>query len=234
MKSEIAVNIEKVEERINNACIRSGRKRGDISLLAVTKLHPIEKAEEAWKNGLRLFGESRVQEGVEKFNTFRSGHERDKNDLSYLHLIGTLQRNKAKIASSFFDCIQSVDRVTLIDELGGLTADRQTPLLILLEYHTGEKSKAGFPSLDELYRGAEKALSWPGLRLAGLMTMAPLTSDENLIRSSFRSLVKAQTELEKKFREASWACLSMGMSGDFEIAIEEGSTMLRLGSAIFS
>jgi uncharacterized pyridoxal phosphate-containing UPF0001 family protein len=101
-----------------------------------------------------------------------------------------------------------------------------------LEFHTGEESKAGFPDLDGLFRGAEKALSWPGLKPAGLMTMAPFTADKEAVRSSFRALAKAQGELEKRFG-GYWSCLSMGMTGDFEIAIEEGSTLIRIGTAIF-
>jgi uncharacterized pyridoxal phosphate-containing UPF0001 family protein len=104
--------------------------------------------------------------------------------------------------------------------------------MILLELHTGEESKAGFPGLDSLFRGAEKALSLPGLKPAGLMTMAPFTADTGAVRASFRALVKAQGELEKRFGPV-WSCLSMGMTGDFETAIEEGSTLIRIGTAIF-
>ena len=110
--------------------------------------------------------------------------------------------------------------------------------MILLEYHTGEETKAGFPSREDLFRAAEKVLSFPGLYPAGLMTMAPYTDDKAAIRASFRELAADRDELEKRFplgasSQGSWSCLSMGMTNDFEIAIEEGSTMIRIGTAIF-
>jgi len=221
-----------IEEKIDAACRRAGRNRGDIQLLGVSKFHPRELVEEAWEGGLRLFGENRVQEAVEKFTPLRVEHP----DLA-IHLIGTLQRNKAKVGAAFFDCIESVDRDSLLDDLGRCCQGRKTPLPILLEYHTGESSKAGYPDEDSLCRGAEKALSLPGLRLAGLMTLAPFGVAEEEVRASFRALRKARDRLRAGFPDqegrVSWDCLSMGMSGDFEIAIEEGSTLVRIGTAIF-
>ena len=235
MTNEINARLERLEERIEAACGRSGRKRQDIRLMAVTKFQPPEILEAAWNAGVRLFGESRVQEGTEKFSPFRETHCNFE-----LHLIGSLQRNKAKKAAAFFDCIQSVDRMELIDCLGGLTMGRESPLMILLEYHTGEETKAGFESAESLYAAAEKALSYPGLNPAGLMTMAPLNGDTKAVRSSFSKLAALRDELEKRFpggsagiHSARWSCLSMGMTGDFETAIEEGATLIRIGTAIF-
>jgi pyridoxal phosphate enzyme (YggS family) len=196
--------------------------------MGVSKFHEFSEIEEAWNGGIRLFGESRVQEAVEKFTGFKTslaGAE--------LHMIGSLQRNKAKTAVSLFDCIQSVDRDSLVTELGSLTSDRDSPLTILLELHTGESSKAGFLEEDHLFRAVEHVLSYPGLALGGLMTMAPYTGDEALIRAAFRSLVSVRNKLEARFPEGDWSGLSMGMSNDFEIAIEEGSTLIRIGTAIF-
>jgi pyridoxal phosphate enzyme (YggS family) len=233
--NDIAGALARLEDRIAAACLRCGRKREEVALMGVSKFHPLEAVEEARKAGLSLFGENRVKEGMEKFAAFREKHPEDPVEL---HLIGSLQRNKAKSAASFFDCLQSVDRESLIDELGRLCSPedlilkREKPLMILLELHTGEESKAGFPGLDGLFRGAEKALSWPGLKPAGLMTMAPFTADTGAIRASFRALAKARGELEKRFGPI-WSCLSMGMTGDFETAIEEGSTLIRIGTAIF-
>ena len=236
----IAGKIEELEERITAACLRSGRKRGDIEVMGVTKFQSLKAAEEALKAGIRLFGESRVQEAVEKFSPhdnispsgiFSTPETRKKGGIE-LHLIGPLQRNKAKKAAGFFDCIQSADRDSLIEELGLLTRGREKPLMILLEVLTGEENKAGFRSRDELYRAAERALSFPGIKPAGLMTIAPNTRDEALLRRAFRELHRAREELKKRFL-GDWPCLSMGMTGDFEIAIEEGSTMIRIGSAIF-
>ena len=236
----VAANVTSIEERIEAACQRSGRKREEIRLMGVTKFHGLDAVDAAWKAGIKLFGENRIQEAIGKFQKFREIHSGDNS--TELHLIGSLQRNKAKKASAFFDCIQSVDRDSLVEELGVLTAGREYPLMVLLEYHTGEESKAGFPDRDSLFRAAEKLLSFTGLRPAGLMTMAPFTSDEGLIRRSFRELVAARDELEKRFpgrlqngnnSGKYWDCLSMGMSNDFEAAIEEGSTLIRIGTAIF-
>ena len=236
---DIAARLEFLEERIEAACRRSGRKRSEIKLMAVTKFHPLESVEAAYGAGIRLFGENRVQEGREKFSKFWEKRPRDGSIANgvgvKLHLIGSLQRNKAKAAAAFFDCIQSVDRDSLIDELGNLTTEREYPLMVMLEYHTGEETKAGFPDMDSLFRAAERTLSFPGLRPVGLMTMAPFTGDETAIRASFRKLFSAKHELEKRFSDGNrrWSCLSMGMTGDFEIAIEEGSTLIRMGTAIF-
>jgi pyridoxal phosphate enzyme (YggS family) len=242
----IAGNIAIIEERIQKACDLSGRKRGDVTFMGVSKFISIDMVNEAFCAGIRCFGESRVKEGIEKFDSFRKEHPEVE-----VHLIGSLQRNKAKTAAGFFDCIQSVDREELIIELekfAGLkyplpcgelsqTPDKISGLEVLLELHTGEESKSGFADFDSLFRAAEMVIGSKCLKAAGLMTMAPFTKDEELIRGSFRKLVKAQDELEKRFpsdkNAENWGCLSMGMSNDFEIAVEEGSTMLRIGSLVF-
>jgi pyridoxal phosphate enzyme (YggS family) len=225
----IAENVAKIEERIQKACDIGGRKRGEITLMGVSKFAPIGRVEEAFRAGIRCFGESRVKEGAKKFEAFRKNHPDAR-----LHLIGSLQRNKAKSAAFFFDCIQSVDREAIAGELAKHTGMREKPLEVLLELHTGEDSKSGFNGLDDLFKAAELVLESAGLRPGGLMTMAPFTKDEGEIRSSFRQLARAQSELIRRFPPVeNWACLSMGMSNDFEIAVEEGSTMLRIGSSIF-
>jgi pyridoxal phosphate enzyme (YggS family) len=229
----VAENLLLIEERIQNACRRSGRKREEIRLLGVTKFHGLRAVEEAWQEGLRLFGENRVQEAAGKFAGFK-----DRHNGAEVHMIGSLQRNKAKLAVSLFDCIQSVDRDSLIRELGKISAGEGRSLALLLELHTGEESKSGFPGEESLFRAAEAVLSCPNLRIQGLMTMAPFTGDEGLIRASFRRLVKARNALEARFpggreKRCAWDCLSMGMTNDFEIAVEEGSTLLRIGTGIF-
>ena len=237
MYADVARKLELLEEKIDAACRRSGRKREEIKLMGVTKSHPLEAVKAAWDAGIRLFGESRVQEGREKFAQFRETCNWKEG--AELHLIGSLQRNKAKTAAAFFDCIQSLDRDSLISELGALCAGRGKPLAVLLEYHTGEETKAGFPDQESLFKAAEKVLSFSGLKPMGLMTMAPFTTDTGVIRASFKKLNRARDELEKRFPAgnnsgSNWACLSMGMTNDFEIAIEEGSTIIRIGTAIFS
>ncbi|MDR2596495.1 MAG: YggS family pyridoxal phosphate-dependent enzyme [Treponema sp.] len=225
----IAENIAKIEEKIQKACAFTGRKRNEITLMGVSKFVPLCMVEEALRAGISCFGESRVKEGINKFELLRNSVPEVR-----LHLIGSLQRNKAKNAALFFDCIQSVDREQIIAELARFAGQREKPLEILLELHTGEETKRGFADFDDLFRAVEMLMNAGTLKPRGLMTMAPFTEDKNLIRSSFRQLVKAQNELEKRFPPAeNWNCLSMGMSNDFETAIEEGSSMLRIGSLIF-
>jgi len=223
----VAGNIEELEERIQKTCDNARRKRDEITLMGVSKFVPVTLIDEAYSHGIRCFGESRVKEAEEKLGAFKNTHSDAR-----LHLIGSLQRNKAKQAALFFDCIQSADRDEIIVELAKHSPQRNEPLEIMLELHTGEETKSGFQSVDALFKAAELVLGSEKLKLTGLMTMAPFTNDTALIRSSFRQLVKARDELEKRFPK-NVLCLSMGMSNDFEIAIEEGSTLLRIGSAIF-
>jgi pyridoxal phosphate enzyme (YggS family) len=224
----IADAVARIRERMAAACERAGRKPEEVRLMGVSKFHSRERVEEAWNAGLTLFGENRVREASGKFEGFIPGHPG-----AELHLIGSLQRNKTKAAVSLFDCIESVDRDELIVSLGQLSALRDIPLSVLFELNTGEVSKSGYPDEDSLFRAAETALTYPGLRIKGLMAMAPLTDDTALIRRTFRSLVKVRDRLQSAFPESGWSCLSMGMSGDYEIAIEEGSTLIRIGTAIF-
>jgi len=234
----IAGNIAKIEERLIRSLDRAGRKRDEITLMGVSKFVPSGLIEQAFDAGIRCFGESRVKEAVEKLSNFRDNHSDAR-----IHFIGSLQRNKAKQAALFFDCIQSIDREELVLELEKHSVNRgefnneprERRLDVLLELHTGEETKNGFTDLDSLLKAAELVLKSETLKPAGLMTMAPFTADTNLIRESFRRLVKAQREIVKRFsHEENWACLSMGMSNDFEIAVEEGSTLLRIGGAIFN
>ncbi|MDR2634046.1 MAG: YggS family pyridoxal phosphate-dependent enzyme [Treponema sp.] len=220
--------LARIRERIQEACIRCGRSPAEIQLMGVSKFHGPQEIEAAWQAGVRLFGESRVQEALEKFTPFKQRHPETE-----LHLIGSLQRNKVKSALSLFEVIQSVDREALIGELGAWTNKQDRPLGILLELHTGEESKSGFPDAEHLCRATEQILSYPRLLLRGLMTMAPYTDDRARIRASFRSLVSARDTLASRFPSGDWSCLSMGMSQDFEIAIEEGSTLIRIGTALF-
>jgi uncharacterized pyridoxal phosphate-containing UPF0001 family protein len=157
--------------------------------------------------------------------------------------LGPLQRNKVKSALGLFQCVQSVDRNDLIRELAKRmnavaeapdSADNPArPLELLLELHTGEESKTGYPDADSLCPAVEEALAFPLLKIRGLMTMAPYTQDPKPIRRSFRGLIAAQKILSLRFPDQDWSVLSMGMTNDFEIAVEEGATLLRIGTAIF-
>ncbi|MDR3302470.1 MAG: YggS family pyridoxal phosphate-dependent enzyme [Spirochaetaceae bacterium] len=225
----IADNITRIEDELREACVRAGRDRAELRLMAVSKFHPRAAVDEALRAGLRLFGESRVQEALEKFEAYRTASPEG----TELHFIGSLQRNKVKIAAHFFDCIESIDRDALIDELGAFCAEREKPLRVLLELNSGEDSKSGYRGIDALLRAAEKIMAHKGLLLAGLMTMAPFSDDENLIRPAFRNVVNAQRAIEDRFSPSRLSILSMGMSNDFKIAIEEGSTLVRIGTALF-
>jgi pyridoxal phosphate enzyme (YggS family) len=223
----IGERIGEIRERIEKACIRSGRRPEDIRLMAVSKFHRAEEVSEALVAGISLFGENRVQEAQDKFPALKKIHTNID-----LHMIGSLQRNKAKAALSVFDGIQSLDRDELITTLGALCAGRDNPLPVMLEMHTGEESKSGYPDVDSLSKAAEKIFSFSGLRLSGLMTMAPFTKDQMIIRQSFKTLARTADTLTKRF-PGTELCLSMGMTNDFETAVEEGSTLVRIGTAIF-
>jgi len=224
----IADALEKTREKIEAACRRSGRKIEDVNLMAVSKFQPRTAIDAAIQAGLDLFGESRVQEASGKFPLKTSGARPYR-----VHLIGSLQRNKVRASLDLFDCIQSVDRPELLIELEKRAESGAVPLDILLELHCGEESKAGFPNLDALLNAIDLALSLQSVRIQGLMTMAPYVQDEKIIRSAFRKLCSAQAEINKRFPQVSCSVLSMGMSNDFEIAVEEGSTLLRIGTALF-
>ncbi|GHU24911.1 YggS family pyridoxal phosphate enzyme [Spirochaetia bacterium] len=224
----ITAALAEIRERIVKTCQRIGRNPDSIHLMAVSKLHPRCALEEAYHAGVRLFGENRVQEAAEKLVGFHEQHPD-----AEVHLIGSLQRNKVRTALDLFDAVQSVDRESLIDTLGNATAGRDHPLPVLFELHTGEDTKTGFSGIDSLFHATEVAAHFPGIAVHGLMTVAPFTSDEQAIRAAFRALAVAQKKMQQAFPDQDFSCLSMGMSGDFEIAIEEGSTLVRIGTALF-
>jgi pyridoxal phosphate enzyme (YggS family) len=229
-------NILRIEARIAHASYLSGRRRETISLMAVSKFHPIESVMAAYRAGIRLFGENRVQEAHAKFSEKASIMP----DAS-LDMIGTLQKNKINKALTVFDGIQSVDSIEALEAIFARLEGRSLPLRIFFELHTGEASKAGFPDTEEMLRACEVYQDFIEsqkelgriIHLCGLMTMAPFTSDQTEIRSSFRELAHAHRSVLDRFSFPDFCELSMGMSNDFEIAIEEGSTMVRIGTAIF-
>ncbi len=216
-------NISFLLEKIHEAAVKSNRHEETVKLMAVSKFHPLEEVLEAYDCGLRLFGENRVQEAVEKFG------EVDLLDLD-LHLIGSLQRNKVKKILPIVNCIQSVDRIELLEEIAKY--DEYKNVKLLLEVHTGEDSKSGFTSKESIKDAINYAVD-KELNVVGFMTMAPLTEDKKLIRKSFSTLRGISEEIRDFFPQLHLPELSMGMSNDYEIAIEEGSTLIRVGTAIF-
>ena len=231
MKERIA----QIKKRIEQAALRVGRNPQDIRLMAVSKFHSIEEIQTAINCGLTLFGENRVQEAVEKFEVLTK-----KNPHIELHMIGSLQRNKVKTLLPHVSAIQSVDRIELLQEIikQSKKIAQDKFLQIFFEIHTGEESKSGFQSIEAVCEAIdllqeEIKTSAVKIEPIGLMTMAPFTEDTKLIRKSFQTLKNYQKVLQEKYPNFSFAELSMGMSNDFEIAIEEGATLIRIGTAIF-
>lgn len=223
-------NLNTVRNQIKEACINAGRNPEEVKLVAVSKFHPYEAVEEAIAEGHLLFGENRVQEAKEKFAIISNKHPE-----AELHIIGSLQRNKVKDAVKIASCIESVDRIELLEEIEKQCAKLDKKIDVLFEVHTGEESKSGFEDFTSLYQALEmcSAGKFSHVNPKGFMTMAPFTEDKELIRKSFSTLRQYAEDLKKEFSEYELTELSMGMSGDFKIAIEEGSTMVRIGTSIF-
>jgi pyridoxal phosphate enzyme (YggS family) len=213
-----------VRDRIARAVERSGRTPAAVTIVAVTKTHPIERVKEAAAAGLLDIGENRVLEAVEKQEQWPDAPVR-------WHMIGHLQRNKAKHAVGRFALIHSLDSLRLADALEQAAAARTIVQPVLVEVNVaGEQQKSGAPP-GEAEVIVRHAASLPHLSVEGLMTMAPLTDDGAVLRNTFRDLRHLRDRLTTDDRRLT--TLSMGMSNDFEIAIEEGATMVRLGTVLF-
>lgn len=228
----IKQNIEEIKLKISKTEEKAGRPAASVRLMAVSKFHPVEEIAQAIESGQLLFGENRVQEAEKKFTTLKELFPDKKIEL---HIIGQLQTNKVKSAVKIASCIESVDRYSLIEEIEKQCTKIDRVINILFEIHTGEESKSGFTSEEEL----EKALSaceagtFPHIHPKGFMTMAPFTEDQTLVRKSFITLRRLAEIMRKRYSSLDLSELSMGMSGDYELAIEEGSTLVRVGTAIF-
>lgn len=198
---------------------------GRTTVLPVSKTFPLSLIEELVRFGVSEFGESRVQEVEAKFPAgFPAG----------LRMIGHLQSNKAKRAVSLFSSIDSVDSHKLLEFVSRAAVEQNRTIGVLLEYNSsGEAAKHGCPDADAVVEMAEKAMNLPGIELRGLMTMGPLTDDELAIARSFAETRKLFERIAAAVDNKNWQTLSMGMSGDYRIAIREGSTLVRIGTAIF-
>lgn len=235
--ADIARNLARIRDEISSAEKAAGRAEGSVRLCAVSKFHGADKVLAALSCGQMLFGENRVQEARDKFESVRMTLTRadPSANLPELHIIGHLQTNKVKKAVEISSCIQSVDSVELLREIEKRCGQLEKSIDVFLELRTGEDSKSGYAepaSLIESARSIAEGLC-PHVTLRGLMTMAPLTDDTDLIRNSFRTLRCLKDEINSLFPDLPLTELSMGMSADFKIAVEEGSTMVRVGSAIF-
>jgi pyridoxal phosphate enzyme (YggS family) len=226
----ISENIAAARERIASAARRAGRTLDDIALMAVSKTHPPERIREAYSAGQRLFGENRVQEFSGKSEALADLHGAE------WHLIGHLQTNKAAKAVELFHAVDSVDSLRLAEKLDSAARALGKKLDVLIEVNVGgEAAKNGIaldsPALDELLNAAPRLES---LMFHGLMTVPPFTDDPQDARPYFRKLRELREGLAaRKLPAVAMDELSMGMSHDFEIAIEEGSTCVRVGTAIF-
>ena len=223
----VAENIERVRERIHHACRRSGRAVEDVRLIAVSKTMPAESIRQAYAAGLREFGENRVQEAAAK--------RKELTDVDAVwHLIGHLQSNKARLACGLFDFIHSVDSLHLAERIDREAAALGRKMPVLIEVHLGEESSKFGVEEGELVRLAEHVGALPSLELRGLMTLPPFFDDPQQVRPFFRRLRELARRIEaQELAGVSMRELSMGMSHDFEIAIEEGATIVRVGTAIF-
>ncbi|HUX37311.1 MAG TPA: YggS family pyridoxal phosphate-dependent enzyme [Rectinemataceae bacterium] len=232
----VGTGLVSLRDRVAEACRRASRSPDGVEIVAVSKFHPAEAVEAAIACGIDRFAESRVQEAEEKFAIVGEKRSRPRLDL-----IGHLQGNKAKRALLLFDRIQSIDSIELLETLVGRMAcraegNRPLPIEILFELHTAEDSKGGFPDGDAVRRACDFMAGLPpdsALIPRGLMTMAPLGRDEGAIRSSFAMLRSLRAAIASEYAFTGFDVLSMGMSGDFELAVEEGATEIRIGTALF-
>ena len=217
----LAARVQEVRERAASAAARGGHGQL-VQLVAVTKTYGPEAVVAAWEAGVRAVGENRVQEALDKM---------DKVTVPVAwHLIGHLQRNKARHASRFA-IVHSVDSRRLADALSAEGLRRGTPLRVLVQENaTGESTKGGF-SVPDLPGEAEQLRALGGLRFEGVMTMAPFGADERVLREAFGGARQARDIMVAAGHPATE--LSMGMSGDYEVAVEEGATMIRLGTILF-
>jgi hypothetical protein len=223
----IRENLQRIQERIEAAARRVGRRPEEITLIGVSKTHPAEAIREAYEAGLRHFGENRVQEWEEK----RGGIE----DLQGTwHLIGHLQSNKAARAAKIFDCVDSVDDLELAKRLDRARMEQGAvgKLRVLLEVRVAQEETKSGVERAKVGSLVEKILELPRIELAGLMCIPPFLEKVEEVRPYFRKLRELRDELQKELKRE-LPVLSMGMSHDFEVAIEEGATEVRVGTLLF-
>jgi pyridoxal phosphate enzyme (YggS family) len=225
-QEQLASNIAHVRSTIAEAAQKAGRTPEEITLVAVSKTVPVELVRMAYNLGVGNFGENRVQDALPKIAEF---HPQD----VHWHMIGHLQSNKANKVVGPFDCVQSVDSLYLAQMLNRHAGEHEIRLPILLQVNvSGEASKEGMSPV-ETPEVARQILALPHLDVQGLMTIAPLVQDPEEARPVFRGLRILRDSLRDMMPQSAWQHLSMGMTDDYSIAIEEGATIVRVGRAIF-
>lgn len=222
----IKENLEEVREKIRQACQRSGRREEEVTLISVSKTKPVEMLEEAYEAGSRDFGENRVQEIMEKYGQMPE-------DVRW-HMIGHLQKNKVRQVIDKAVLIHSVDTVELAEQIEKDAAKHDLTVDILLEVNVAEEeSKFGFRT-EEVEAAVMKIKDLPHVHIKGLMTIAPFVSNSEDNREVFKKLYQLYVDIRSKnIDNVNMSVLSMGMTGDYEVAIEEGATMIRVGTGIF-
>ena len=224
--NNIAANLEQIDNRINNACQRAGRNPETVKLIAVSKIKPAEQVEEAFRAGQKRFGESYVQEFRDKQPLVESAVE--------WHFIGALQSNKVKYLRGKVAMIHSVDRLSLAKEISNQWSKIDQVANILLQVNIGDESSKSGCTPDELESLSRSIAPLPNLRICGLMCLPPHSDDPEQVRPYFAQLRQLSQEIKTlQIPDVEMTVLSMGMSGDFEVAIEEGATLVRVGTAIF-
>ncbi|MBI4309954.1 MAG: YggS family pyridoxal phosphate-dependent enzyme [Candidatus Omnitrophica bacterium] len=224
-------NVMTVQSRIAQACKAAGREPVEVTLVAVTKFAPLEAIQEAIDAGIKHIAENRVQEAQSKFPPLLT-----RNPGLSAHIIGHLQTNKAKDAIKVCSLIQSVDSLKLANEIEKQAAKLDKTVDILLQFNTAREEQKFGATPEQAYTLVESAAQLPHVRVKGLMAMAPFTEDQGIVRKTFADLRAIRDGILGRFKgnpKVEMNILSMGMSGDYKIAIEEGSTMVRVGSAIF-
>ncbi len=226
-------NLERIEGQIAIACREAGRPRTEVALMAVSKMHPVSAIVAAEALGIRLFGENRVQEFQEK--SVQLGPSTEAGTGAEFHLIGHLQSNKAARAAELFSSVDTVDSLSLAERLNQAATRLGRRLAVLIEIKLShEPSKAGItPDSAELPLLLEHLPGLTGLELRGLMTVPPFLDDLAAVRPYFAQLRKLRDQLAAEHPRLSFAELSMGMSHDFPVAIAEGATQVRIGTALF-
>lgn len=233
--SQLAANLEKLETAIADACRRAGRRRENVELMAVSKTYPAETIAEAASLGLTLFGENRVQEFAGKALHAAALRTELGNPSVRMHLIGHLQSNKAARAAELFDAVDSVDSLRLAQRLNDAAGKLGKRLPVLLEVKLSpEETKEGLePESAEAAQLLEALPALSSLEMRGLMTIAPWGAPDEVTRACFRSLREWRDRWASKYPKLNLEVLSMGMSGDFPLAIAEGATRIRVGTALF-
>lgn len=224
VETEMSDRYKKIQDQVISAAIRSGRDPGEIRILAVSKTVPAPAIQTAIDSGLTLFGENRIQEAREKIKLLHGDFT--------MHMIGHLQSNKSSDAVKLFDLIHSIDKITTARAINHEAEKTGKVQKILIQIKTvNEDTKSGI-SPEESLKLAENILSLGNLDLQGVMTIGPLTDDSRVTRRAFRDTSAVLSKINSEFG-LNIRVISMGMSGDFGIAVEEGSTILRIGSSIF-